>query len=71
MKILVIGAAGMLGRKLVERLCKGGDALGQPISTIIRHDVVLAGPPPAASFPIETHLGDLSVAGEAEKLIAG
>lgn len=70
MKVLVIGAAGMLGRKLVDHLAKTGNAAGQALSSLMRHDVVLAPPPPASSFAISTHLGDLSIAGEAEKLIA-
>jgi D-erythronate 2-dehydrogenase len=69
MKVMVIGAAGMLGRKLVERLATASDGLD--VSALIRHDVVLSpAPPPHARFPIQTFLGDLSVAGEAEKLVA-
>jgi D-erythronate 2-dehydrogenase len=70
MKILVIGAAGMLGRKLVGHLSKTGAIADQTITTLMRHDVILAPPPPAAAFSTTTHLGDLSIAGEAEKLIA-
>jgi D-erythronate 2-dehydrogenase len=70
MKVLVIGAAGMLGRKLIERLARDGAIAGQRISGLARHDVVLAPPPPTAAFPITTHLGDLSVTGEAETLMA-
>jgi nucleoside-diphosphate-sugar epimerase len=57
-RTLVIGAAGMIGRKLVERLSKdaGGD--------LVLHDVV----------PFESRhkavVSDLSAAGEAEKLVA-
>jgi D-erythronate 2-dehydrogenase len=68
MKILIIGAAGMLGRKLVERLAKSVADL--QVSQLIRHDVVLSPAPPAAEFPIETFMGDLSLTGEAEKLVA-
>jgi D-erythronate 2-dehydrogenase len=66
MKILIIGAAGMLGRKLVERLATG--ALSA--THVTRHDIVLSPAPPPASFSIETFMGDLSVPGEAEKLVA-
>jgi D-erythronate 2-dehydrogenase len=66
MKTLIIGAAGMLGRKLVDRLA----ASGLPVTHLTRHDVVLSPAPPQASFPIETFIGDLSVDGEAEKLVA-
>jgi D-erythronate 2-dehydrogenase len=66
MKVLVIGAAGMLGRKLVEQLANGSFG----VSSLIRHDVILSPPPPLAGFPIDTFIGDLSQSGEAEKLIA-
>jgi D-erythronate 2-dehydrogenase len=70
MKILVIGAGGMVGVKLINRLCADGQLGGQPIAKIIRQDVVLSPPPPASSFAIETLIGDLSMPGEAEKLAA-
>ncbi len=70
MHILVIGAAGMVGAKLVKRLCADGSLSGEAISKITRYDVVLAPPPPASTFPVETYAGDLSAPGEAEKRIA-
>lgn len=69
MKILVIGAGGMVGAKLIKRLCADGKLGEASISGIIRHDVVLSPPPPESSFAIETLMGDLSVPGEAEKLV--
>ncbi|MGU3495357.1 D-erythronate dehydrogenase [Xanthobacteraceae bacterium A53D] len=69
MRILVIGGAGMIGRKLIERLARDGRLGGTPISALTAHDVVA----PArmeAPFPIETRVSDLSVPGEAEALIA-
>jgi D-erythronate 2-dehydrogenase len=68
--ILVIGAAGMVGAKLVKRLCADGRLSGKPISKITRYDVVLAPPPPHSAFAVETYAGDLSAPGEAEKLVA-
>ena len=70
MRVLILGAAGMLGTKLVARLARKGEISGTAITALIRHDVVLAGPPPVSAFGIETHMGDLSTPGEAEKLIA-
>jgi D-erythronate 2-dehydrogenase len=58
-RVLVIGAAGMIGRKLVERLAADGG------SNLTLHDVV-----PFRS-PGKTVISDLSAAGEAEKLVAG
>ena len=54
MKALVTGAAGMIGRKLRERLAGDHD--------LVLHDVVSAGPGSIVS--------DLSTPGEAEKLVA-
>jgi len=70
MNILVIGAGGMVGVKLVNRLCQDGTIGGSAIAKITRHDVVLSPPPPPSGFPIETLIGDLSTPGEAEKLVA-
>ena len=70
MNILVIGGGGMVGVKLINRLAADGRLGETAIGKIIRHDVVLAPPPPASSFPVETLIGDLSVPGEAEKLVA-
>jgi nucleoside-diphosphate-sugar epimerase len=69
--ILVIGAGGMLGAKLLARLGKEGKLGGKAISRVTRYDAVIPPAPPASDYPVETFVGDLSAAGEAEKLIAG
>jgi D-erythronate 2-dehydrogenase len=75
MHILITGAAGMIGRKLVERL--GNDGLnGGAISKLSLHDVVrFPGEtlkPGARPFPaFDVFVGDLSSPGEAEKLARG
>jgi D-erythronate 2-dehydrogenase len=70
MDILVIGAGGMLGDKLVRRLALSGQIGGQRISKLTRHDVVLPPAPPSSDFEIETLLGDVSSAAEADSVIA-
>jgi D-erythronate 2-dehydrogenase len=70
MKVLVIGAAGMLGVKLVQRLCQQGHVMGRAITGVSRFDWVLAPPPPLSGISIDTHMGDLADAGQAEKLVA-
>lgn len=70
MHILVIGAGGMVGVKLINRLAADGVLGGGPISRLTRHDVVIAPAPPVSAFPIETFSSDLSLPGEAEKLVA-
>lgn len=69
MRILVIGGAGMVGRKLIERLAREGRLGSSPITALTAHDVVA----PAridAPFPIEARVSDLSVPGEAAALLA-
>ncbi len=67
-RVLVIGAAGMIGRKLTERLAKDGGLNGSKIGELVLHDVVAA---PAPTFKARSIISDLSSPGEAEKLVAG
>ena len=60
-RALVIGAAGMIGRKLVERLAKDGG-----LDELVLHDVV----PPQAPAGARAVTSDLSAPGEAEKLVS-
>jgi D-erythronate 2-dehydrogenase len=69
--VLVLGAAGMVGRKLVERLLKDGRLGKADITKMTLHDVVAPAKPEKPGFPVEVHAGDFAVAGAAEKLIAG
>jgi nucleoside-diphosphate-sugar epimerase len=70
MHVLIIGGAGMIGRKLAERLSADGRIGNQDVSKLTLVDVM----PPAkpAGFKGEAKLltADLSEPGEAEKLIA-
>ena len=70
MHILVIGAAGMVGRKLTEALVRSGRVGAQEISKLTLADVV---EPVAPGFSgrVETVAADLSEPGTAEKLVAG
>lgn len=70
MHILVLGGAGMVGRKFIERLAREGGLGGQAVTRVTAQDVVAAAPPPAAPFDFEAVVSDLSQPGEAEKLIA-
>jgi D-erythronate 2-dehydrogenase len=69
--ILVLGAAGMVGRKLCERLLRDGRLGKSEISRLSLHDVVEPSKPGRTAFPVETFAGDFAVPGAAEKLIAG
>jgi NAD(P)-dependent dehydrogenase (short-subunit alcohol dehydrogenase family) len=69
--ILVLGAAGMVGRKLCERLLRDGRLGKSEITKLTMHDVVEPKKPEKAGFAVETVSGDFAVPGAAEKLIAG
>jgi len=69
--ILVLGAAGMVGRKLVERLLRDGRLGKTDITKLTLHDVVAPAKPEKAGCPVDVHAGDFAVPGAAEKLIAG
>jgi D-erythronate 2-dehydrogenase len=70
MKILIIGGAGMVGRKLAQRLATDGHLGGKTITALTMQDVVMPTSPPGAGFPVKTVVGDLSVPTEATKLLA-
>ena len=70
MKILIIGGAGMVGRKLAERLATDGRLGDKEISALTLVDVVAPAKPAAAKFAVKLLTGDLSVVGEAAKLVA-
>lgn len=67
MRVLVTGAAGMIGRKAIERMLRDGAVGGQPIDRIVAQDVVT----PSFDSPlVEPVTGDLSGPGAAEALLA-
>src|SRR5205814_5795833 len=69
-RILVVGAAGMIGRKLPQRLAQDGKLDGEPIGAATLHDIVAAQPPAGLPFEAKAVASDLSMPGEAEKLAA-
>ena len=71
MHILILGAAGMVGRKLGARLAKDGALGGRKITRAALHDVVMPAAPDGAPFPCSCHASDFSDAGEAAGLVAG
>jgi nucleoside-diphosphate-sugar epimerase len=70
MHILITGAGGMIGRKLVDRLVREGNVGGKPIERLILHDIAVPVAPKDAKFPVATHGGNISAPGEAAKLVA-
>src|SRR5438046_2235010 len=68
--ILVTGAAGMLGRKLVERLARDGVLSDERIAHVSLVDVVEPPRPTGVSFGVDTLAADLAKPRVAEQLIA-
>lgn len=70
MIVLIIGAAGMIGRKLALRLAAEGALGARPISRLVLNDVLPVPVPEGARIPVASVRGDLSLAGEADRLVA-
>ncbi|MGP0093763.1 MAG: D-erythronate dehydrogenase [Xanthobacteraceae bacterium] len=70
MHILITGAAGMIGRKLTDRLAKDGELNGGPIEKLTLLDVVA--PPRPANFAgvVDAEASDISLPGAAETAVA-
>jgi nucleoside-diphosphate-sugar epimerase len=71
MRILVLGAAGMLGGKLVERLTRDGRLGSERISQLTLVDRVGAEPPADPGFAVESTGADLTEPGVAAEIVAG
>ena len=69
MHVLITGAAGMIGRKLAERLARDAALNGVPIDKLTLIDVVAPAKPEFAGA-VETATADLSAPGEAAKALA-
>ena len=70
MHILVTGAAGMIGRKLIARLVKDGELNGEAIDRLTLTDVVAPEKPAGFLGPTKTSTSDLSSPGAAAKAVA-
>jgi nucleoside-diphosphate-sugar epimerase len=70
MHILVTGAAGMIGRKLTERLAKDGALHDRTIEKLTLADVFAIHPPPGSGAAVEIVTRDLASGAVAEELVA-
>ncbi|TCR91817.1 D-erythronate dehydrogenase [Rhizobium sp. BK376] len=70
MHIAIIGAAGMVGRKLTARLVADGVLSGEPIERLTLLDVVQPAAPDGFAGRVDARVSDLSDEGEAEKIVA-
>jgi D-erythronate 2-dehydrogenase len=70
MKVLVTGAAGMLGLRFCQKLAETGIIAGGKVESLTMADVVESPPIPGAPFRIRSAACDLSEPDVAERLIA-
>lgn len=70
MHILIIGAAGMVGRKLAQRLTRDGELQGRQITAMTLADVIAAEAPSGFAGKVTIETVDLSEPAAAERLIA-
>lgn len=70
MHVMIIGAAGMIGRKLIRQLVSNGRLGGRELSTLTLIDVIEPDKPDAFTGKTGTLTADLSAPGAAEMLIA-
>ncbi len=70
MHILITGAAGMIGRKLVERLARDGALHGEPVQSMTLLDVAPPARPAGFAARVELLTADLADPGVAEKAVA-
>ncbi|MDF2372142.1 MAG: SDR family oxidoreductase [Rhizobiaceae bacterium] len=74
MHVLILGAAGMVGRKLVDQLCEAGSVAGREITAMTVVDVIEPESPAAdkhaVNWAVSTAAADISVRSEVDALIA-
>jgi nucleoside-diphosphate-sugar epimerase len=66
---LITGAAGMVGRKLTERLARDRALAGKPILALDLHDIVPPAAPDIEGVEVTAHTGDLAAPGAAASLV--
>ena len=69
MHVLVTGAAGMIGRKLLERLSRDGGLNGSPIDTLTLTDIAPPAAPDGLAAKAVLKTADLAMPGVAEELV--
>src|SRR5262249_33023062 len=71
MHILITGAAGMIGRKLTERLVQDGALNGQPIAALTLADVTAPPRPAGFAGKVACFASDITAPGAGDQLVAG
>ncbi|MEX4010130.1 D-erythronate dehydrogenase [Neoaquamicrobium sediminum] len=70
MRVVVTGAAGMVGRKLTKRLMEDGSVAGRTIAALDLHDVTPFEAMSSPAMHVTVHVGDLAAEGAAAALVA-
>src|ERR1051326_8420626 len=70
MHVLILGAAGMVGRKLIGRLARDGGLNGKAIERLTLADVIAPEKPAGVAGVVDSVTMDLSAPGEADKIVA-
>jgi nucleoside-diphosphate-sugar epimerase len=68
--VLITGAAGMIGRKLADRIAQDGSLHGKPVERLTLLDIVPPAKPAQFTGLVETIAADLSQPAEAGRVIA-
>ena len=69
-EVLITGGAGMIGRKLADRLALDGQVAGRKIDRLVLQDIVEPAAPAGAKFATRAVAGDFSKPGLSEQLVA-
>ena len=69
-RVLIIGAAGMIGAKLTKRLIGEGAVAGKPVTDLTLVDIVAPAAPEGTAIKVETKAVDLSAPGVADAVVA-
>ncbi len=70
MKVLILGAGGMVGRKLTASIAATGEIAGSEVTGLILADIAAPAPPAGFAGTVETIGCDISAPGQAEALVA-
>jgi nucleoside-diphosphate-sugar epimerase len=70
-RILVVGGAGMVGRKLAERLVRHASLGAEPVSHLSLVDIVEPERPGVSAFGVDTLVADMAEPGVAGDLVCG
>jgi D-erythronate 2-dehydrogenase len=69
MHVLIIGAAGMIGRKLTARIASEGHVAGKPVTQLTLHDTMKPELPSAFAIPAAIEVSDFALPSTAARLI--